>query len=1292
MDNILGKCLGTCVINNFLIIFTHELNIDRIYKISKPENNSSKTIQLFSGNLNFIDDDNHKIQTLPFYENDSIQKVYWIDGKNQPRVINIAIEDNRIYNYNNISFDFSQSIELKDKININKILSGGIFKSGILQYMFSYYNESGIESSIFYTSPLLYISPDKRAGKIDEIIDNSFEITLNNLDINFQYVRIYSMYRSSIDSTPEVKKVIDLPVNNVEIKYIDNGSGGEILSTDILLYIGSNNIIPKCMSQKNNTLFFGNIKLNDSIITIDRTSGEDIINFNWIEGNSVQIETLVGNSTFYPYSPESLNSDKFKIKHFKFDETYRLGIQGQYSNGKFSSPIWVNVNGGDIKPVDKRYRSTLLFGKQTISINPIYGQLKLSTSFCSKLINLGFKRIRPVMVPMSMNDRSIIAQGVLTNTLSTMKDRLDLSTNKYSMPDYLTRLNSEQNNGECLRINTGGYVDYQLEIMASGHRSTGVGDTDDYPIGIQTATTNANIYNPLFDVIGRSKRNVWFKDSNFVNFWSPDLIYNKDSIGTYLKSATKISLYGAALNTGYDFNINIDGNWNPPYSGVDEIKSSNPFNIPNYSFSSNSFTNNIHKSLYGTMYRVTEGGSNPYSRVTSHYPMWSPKSISFNNTNGIDNIIFDFTKYSRYNSNYFSVSNILSDDKVYEYDINTPSFMINSGSVFTKTNVQDNNGLVIYNKDVEENYPSNTWANKVARDGSGWDVTNSTTSMQVKYSSNIHAAFSLKNLMISGSEYSQCTPFLGDSINNVSVFSNIDVPYWRLNNKVRFTRKMINWSDSTSNNGNFKGCGINSNEMINSLLIFDIYKEPQNKYGGTSDYALYSNEWIPAGKMIDLVASDIVVDYLEGDTYIQRCDILKTYTDPNQIPSHNETISFICESIINLDGRSDVNRYTKNINLMSNSNFGLFNNIYSQKNNYFNYNILNLKRFNINNFNNTITWSKTKVSGALIDAWSNITMLNTIDLDGVNGEVSSINLFNNDLYAFQDKGVARLLFNERVQQQSSDGVSVELINGYKVPDYRYLTNQYGCDNKWSITEGKNGIYFIDYTNKTLVSIGDGIKDIGSSSGFKSWFNINTIDKDYTLSYDRKNNDLYIHNNDIGNVKGQCLNYSETLQSFVSFYDYVNIPQMKNVWDEFISINTSLDENSKPISNIWITNKGDYNSFYGVSNPFSVEYLINPEPTNDKVFNTIEYRIDNNKINWNNLEIHNWYQDGYLSPAKYMDKLKIKFNVNRVQLPRREKSLDRIRSTWVKLKLSHTPNPLNINEKFSMQDLSITYTV
>jgi hypothetical protein len=238
-------------------------------------------------------------------------------------------------------------------------------------------------------------------------------------------------------------------------------------------------------------------------------------------------------------------------------------------------------------------------------------------------------------------------------------------------------------------------------------------------------------------------------------------------------------------------------------------------------------------------------------------------------------------------------------------------------------------------------------------------------------------------------------------------------------------------------------------------------------------------------------------------------------------------------------------------------------------------------------------------------------MLSSIDLDGVYGEVSSINLFNNELYAFQPNGIARLLFNERIQQQSSDGVSVELANGYKVPEYRYLTNQYGTSNKWSIVEGKGGIYFVDYKNKSFNVLADGIKDLSLAAGFKSWFNENTTGKDYILSYDKINNDVYIHD------ETNCLNYSETLNSFVSFYDYVDILQMKNVWNEFVSIK-NVDSNSS----VWINNAGEYNKFYGVNKPFSIEYLFNPDPQYDKVFNTFEYRLDNQSIDWTNLSLNN----------------------------------------------------------------------
>ena len=59
------------------------------------------------------------------------------------------------------------------------------------------------------------------------------------------------------------------------------------------------------------------------------------------------------------------------------------------------------------------------------------------------------------------------------------------------------------------------------------------------------------------------------------------------------------------------------------------------------------------------------------------------------------------------------------------------------------------------------------------------------------------------------------------------------------------------------------------------------------------------------------------------------------------------------------------------------------------------------------------TWSLTKSSAALTDAWTNITMASVLDLDGDKGAVNTINRFNNVLIAFQDKGISNILFNSR---------------------------------------------------------------------------------------------------------------------------------------------------------------------------------------------------------------------------------------------------------------------------------------
>jgi hypothetical protein len=95
---LLGTPIGFSVLNNYLILFTttnvsEDVDIhnglDHIYRISFDEVGiNGDVVELFSGNLNFST--KSPIETLPLYENESIQKVYWVDGRNQPRVINIV--------------------------------------------------------------------------------------------------------------------------------------------------------------------------------------------------------------------------------------------------------------------------------------------------------------------------------------------------------------------------------------------------------------------------------------------------------------------------------------------------------------------------------------------------------------------------------------------------------------------------------------------------------------------------------------------------------------------------------------------------------------------------------------------------------------------------------------------------------------------------------------------------------------------------------------------------------------------------------------------------------------------------------------------------------------------------------------------------------------------------------------------------------------------------------------------------------------------------------------------------
>ena len=264
IDSIKGLPIGQATINGYLVLFTTDQDNgkDYIYKIWFDKDSLHGVILYDSnkGNLNF--NPLYPIETLSFYEDDNIQKVYWTDGLNQPRVINItSIED-----YTPNSFDFVMSLNPGSTVNITNIEKGysGIFPSGVIQYCVTVYTKNAQESNILAISPLYYITKYDNGGSPEDSLSVSFNVTVSVKDVACEYVRLYSILRTTQDSIPIVKRVQDIKLSSSTqtISFTDTGNIGESIDHTELLYLGGEDISCGTMCQKDNTLFLGNINVN----------------------------------------------------------------------------------------------------------------------------------------------------------------------------------------------------------------------------------------------------------------------------------------------------------------------------------------------------------------------------------------------------------------------------------------------------------------------------------------------------------------------------------------------------------------------------------------------------------------------------------------------------------------------------------------------------------------------------------------------------------------------------------------------------------------------------------------------------------------------------------------------------------------------------------------------------------------------------------------------------------------------------------------------------------------------
>ena len=412
---ILGSYLGHAVLNSYIVIFTVNDSTGYIYRIDTE--NNYHTVLLAYGPFGF--DTDHPIETLPMYEKEDVQKIYWIDGKNQPRFINIADKiksgiivprTSATVPSSKTAFDFVATMALNEKVTVTRNEATiGTISAGTIQYALTYYNLYGQETNIFHQSSLNYISYNNRgASPEDTTVSASFTLKLENLDHNFEFVRIYAIHRTSLNAVPTVRRVVDLPVVNYPIIFTDDGSAGELVDPTIMLFVGGKTIIPQAMSHKDNTLFFGNYQEQGSIVSSAIKSLCKNAPISFSRSKSLEMAKEAG---YYSYK-SSLTKSLDKISTFKYLEWYRFGIQAQKATGEWSEPIYIKDLKNEL-PINYSGNNVLLVEAKSVLPESVKNALKAE----------GYVNVRPLVVYPTLTDRECICQGVVNPTVFNVEDR-----------------------------------------------------------------------------------------------------------------------------------------------------------------------------------------------------------------------------------------------------------------------------------------------------------------------------------------------------------------------------------------------------------------------------------------------------------------------------------------------------------------------------------------------------------------------------------------------------------------------------------------------------------------------------------------------------------------------------------------------------------------------------------------------------------------------------------------------------------------------------------------------------
>lgn len=385
------------------------------------------------------------IQATFVYETDKIQKIYWIDNINQPRILNISdfINSNGTLNqkaiaYKNGILDFIPELPNKTECKITKSYTGGEWACGCIQYLISYCIPYVIESNIAWYSSLYYITKDGKGlnpdGKIKSTETFYLKITSNLKDItpNYTHVKVYRLQYSSLDQP----QMYDLGYYRLDNSKKLDGNYGLIIKdtgiinekatpTDATSFKFNNLFYPiqaNSFQTKDNHFLVGGYTLHDNYLEETENNSFSISNKE-NENENLDLKTLLvknDNET----TPINIENTTF----FHKNESYNLGVQYMNKYG-----VWSNVQSPQ----------NVVINNNTTNVELTLNKIPDNQIAC-----------RVVCSYNTVDKRNFIAEGAINNSIQDGEN-----PSIYHSDYLLTNFDSFKYGAEMLLNSGGGFND-----------------------------------------------------------------------------------------------------------------------------------------------------------------------------------------------------------------------------------------------------------------------------------------------------------------------------------------------------------------------------------------------------------------------------------------------------------------------------------------------------------------------------------------------------------------------------------------------------------------------------------------------------------------------------------------------------------------------------------------------------------------------------------------------------------------------------------------------------------------